>query len=991
MRVLRKMFEAVTASLFAVGLVLFLTLFCAAACTSRVTVRFETFGGTAIGAITSEAGEEIDPPDPPEKEGWVFLGWYLDRACEGEEVELPTVMPSSSVTYYAKFAQYPAITLDAEGGSTETERVYAEEGTPLLEALEGVTAEKEGLLFGAWLLDGRALTANDRMPEDGVTVTARYKAEYTVEVRKQNARGDGYDVERTVLSDWEGAEVFPKAPSPEHFLLDASLSSTEPLTLQAGENTFVFTYSREPLSLRFEANVPLGAAAGGSMQEMSALYEGISSLPDCGFTAEGYAFLGWAEQPSATAFFEAGGDYPLGEEDVTLYAVWAKAYRDAHREGGTLLVAYNTEEDGSSLALVREPDRIEGRYDAVRNALTLGGESGRLEHGHYLLDDSGTYTGYDLAANSVNTSYGVLTLDFAAGRAVFSRGGSEQSGSYVYLFDEATGEYCGHYEFYAGAARFAFAVDKEKGVFVTEGEEGGEYRLYDCAEDRFTGEVLTLDGFGHASLAGGGREAVRYCGAGGQDEWTVSLSDGSELKVLLGTREQSVGGIVFDSEPVCLVYRPAFAGTFSSSLGTLVLDGYGRSAVYTAAGGSTEGTFAAAGRLVTLFAGEETLRFVLDGSTFSPAGEGAGYFEGEKGLLFLDGAGNASLTLGERTVTGVCTPLSSGDYTFDGEESFRFRTEGSRYTVFDERIFGVFETLGGGLSLDGYGGGTYLSVTEGSHEVTVTLLGDVFEVSSEAFPTLTGTLTFTVDRTTGTIGEVAAAEAGRYALVGTDAAAVIRLDGSGGAELYDGEGNALASGSYTYDAFTQRGTFALGIEGDFALSYFRFRLRTGAECILFGSSPSGSYFGENASLVLDGYGGGTLTRDGGGQRGVSLRRGCFRGAGAPRGRKVVRLPRGACRHGECGGRHPDAGRLRPRELFHPCGNGALRGRPRKGAVSRTRCGREHALHRARRQGRICRRKRFKHLPHPVEKGCNGAFSFGRALFLPSSGRRMCIL
>ena len=860
MRVLRKMFEAVTASLFAVGLVLFLTLFCAAACTSRVTVRFETFGGTAIGAITSEAGEEIDPPDPPEKEGWVFLGWYLDRACEGEEVELPTVMPSSSVTYYAKFAQYPAITLDADGGSTETERVYAEEGTPLLEALEGVTAEKEGLLFGAWLLDGRALTANDRMPEDGVTVTARYKAEYTVEVRKQNARGDGYDVERTVLSDWEGVEVLPKAPSPEHFLLDASLSSTEPLTLQAGENTFVFTYSREPLSLRFEANVPLGAAAGGSMQEMSALYEGISSLPDCGFTAEGYAFLGWAEQPSATAFFEAGGDYSLGEEDVTLYAVWAKAYRDAHREGGTLLVAYNTEEDGSSLALVREPDRIEGRYDAVRNALTLGGESGRLEHGHYLLDDSGTYTGYDLAANSVNTSYGVLTLDFAAGRAVFSRGGSEQSGSYVYLFDEATGEYCGHYEFYAGATRFAFAVDKEKGVFVTEGEEGGEYRLYDCAEDRFTGEVLTLDGFGHASLAGGGREAVRYCGAGGQDEWTVSLADGGELKVLLGTREQSVGGIVFDSEPVCLVYRPAFAGTFSSSLGTLVLDGYGRSAVYTAAGGSTEGTFAAAGRLVTLFAGEETLRFVLDGSTFSPAGEGAGYFEGEKGLLFLDGAGNAALTLGERTVTGVCTPLSSGDYTFDGEESFRFRTEGSRYTVFDERIFGVFETLGGGLSLDGYGGGTYLSVTEGSHEVTVTLLGDVFEVSSEAFPTLTGTLTFTVDRTTGTIGEVSAAEAGRYALVGTDAAAVIRLDGSGGAELYDGEGNVLASGSYTYDAFTQRGTFALGIEGDFALSYFRFRLRTGAECILFGSSPSGSYFGENASLVLDGYGGGTLTR-----------------------------------------------------------------------------------------------------------------------------------
>ena len=184
MRVLRKMFEAVTASLFAAALVLFLALFCAAACSDRVTVRFETFGGTPIDAVTAEAGEAIVPPEAPEKEGWVFLGWYLDRACEGEEVELPTVMPASSVTYYAKFVQYPAVTLDGAGGTPSQKAVYAEEGTPLLEALEGVTAEKEGLVFGAWLLDGRELTEEDVMPKDGVTVTARDKAEYSVEVRK---------------------------------------------------------------------------------------------------------------------------------------------------------------------------------------------------------------------------------------------------------------------------------------------------------------------------------------------------------------------------------------------------------------------------------------------------------------------------------------------------------------------------------------------------------------------------------------------------------------------------------------------------------------------------------------------------------------------------------------------------------------------------------------------------------------------------------------
>ena len=164
--------------------------------------------------------------------------------------------------------------------------------------------------------------------------------------------------------------------------------------------------------------------------------------------------------------------------------------------------------------------------------------------------------------------------------------------------------------------------------------------------------------------------------------------------------------------------------------------------------------------------------------------------------------------------------------------------------------------------MDGYGGGTYLSVTEGSHEVRVTLLSDAFEVYSEAFPTLTKTRTFRFDRLSGTISEVEAEEAGRYALVGTEEAAFLRLDGSGGASLLDETGAVLASGSYTYDSLTLRGTFALGLEEDFSLDYFRFRLRAGAEgaeCVLFASAAQGSYFGDGISLVLDGYGGGTLT------------------------------------------------------------------------------------------------------------------------------------
>lgn len=99
MKFLRKMCSTLTTSLFVVLLLLFVTVIAAAACSNRVTMSFETFGGTKISSISVDAGKQISLPDDPEKDGFVFLGWYLDRDCTGEQQRLPDVMPSSSVTY----------------------------------------------------------------------------------------------------------------------------------------------------------------------------------------------------------------------------------------------------------------------------------------------------------------------------------------------------------------------------------------------------------------------------------------------------------------------------------------------------------------------------------------------------------------------------------------------------------------------------------------------------------------------------------------------------------------------------------------------------------------------------------------------------------------------------------------------------------------------------------------------------------------------------
>ena len=45
------------------------------------TVNFETNGGGSVGAITINHGETLTKPSDPERDGYVFMGWYSDPAC----------------------------------------------------------------------------------------------------------------------------------------------------------------------------------------------------------------------------------------------------------------------------------------------------------------------------------------------------------------------------------------------------------------------------------------------------------------------------------------------------------------------------------------------------------------------------------------------------------------------------------------------------------------------------------------------------------------------------------------------------------------------------------------------------------------------------------------------------------------------------------------------------------------------------------------------
>lgn len=48
----------------------------------NVTVRFESNGGSSVEPQTIKYGELLTEPDKPTREGYTFVGWYLDDKCK---------------------------------------------------------------------------------------------------------------------------------------------------------------------------------------------------------------------------------------------------------------------------------------------------------------------------------------------------------------------------------------------------------------------------------------------------------------------------------------------------------------------------------------------------------------------------------------------------------------------------------------------------------------------------------------------------------------------------------------------------------------------------------------------------------------------------------------------------------------------------------------------------------------------------------------------
>lgn len=837
MKTVRKTFITLFVTAFSVTFALLLTVLVAAACSEKVTLRFETGDGTYLASIEGAAGGTYEKPQDPEKEGFFFDGWYSDPSFSGDSLVLPDCLPSESTTYYAKYIRCPVLTLDAEGGALAETEHRIRPGTDLLGYLSDYVPQKEGLLFGGWELGGTLLSDGALMTEEDMSLTARYKAEFSVDVYLQSADDPKeYELSDELSytgADWLGEKYTAKTPSLDHFLYDAD-NSAATATLHAGENRLELRFSREAMNLHYSTQIPGGEWREGTVASRYGAHIALQELP----CPEGYTFFGWSD---GVGEYAGGALYTL-EHDAELVGGWGKLSRNVRGEG-TLAVEVGEGEILRADYLLGD-ERVTGQFFQKDGTFVAGKYRGRLAVGGFLPDDSGEYIGSSLAKNAAGAEFGVLTLDFYQGAATYVLPQSEMSGNYYYDYDEAAGAYTGDYVFSSGNTSFRFRLGES--TFLRQGGEKNSYTVYDLNAGGFLTDTLSLDGYGGGIWKKGEIAAAgNYRGGGIGGEWEFTPSDGAPFTVLLGERVWSDGSD-FAGENAFLYRDPLLAGEYVSSQGVLTLDGYGLKAVYRTESGEVSGPFVRNGNIVCLQA-ETPLKFTLMGSGFAETGAENGSYSGARGTLTLDGAGGAALSQGSVLLADGSYRREGEDWLFEGQEGFRFRLEGERYLLFDETKFGEFHAYyGPALTLDGYGGGIYRPRFSEDPGEVIQIAVQVLYCGEEliVLSAQEGTLSFT--REGNEILELPTLTSGVYPVIenGSYTGQELVLDGRSAAIL---RGEEEKHGTYA-----QNGAEIVCEFGGEQL-YFRYdRTRETQGCLLRGKA---GVFTDGAGTVeLDGYG-----------------------------------------------------------------------------------------------------------------------------------------
>lgn len=610
----------------------------------KIKYSFNTNGGVEISAVTVDKGEEVTLPTP-EKEGYEFEGWYTSATFEGEPVT--TVSLKKNTTFYAKWAQLPAITLELDGGSLSKTTLYLKAGENVYEFMKDYTPTKAGVQFGAWFDGETELAKTTRMPKTGLTLSAKYKVAYTVELWLQSLTDETkYERSEETVTGYEYAgvtfESLQKVAGFEEVRHQDAVTSLK-LSDDPTANVLKYYFNRKTLKVTFHSNYPDTTAEDVTETVEEKYGVGISVPSDYEF--DGYCLIGWSTSRTGNVMYQAHyvdtvlynneaearpADVFTPDKNTALYAVWAKGYVDMF--GGSDSV-YLLGEEGVAY-VSRGNVFFKGEYDEEYKEFFFENETGDIMMEGKLYDD-GTFAYYSAArAEGASTLYenGELVestkiyLDTYNGLTYSVQGEDEKTnnskgtytidkdGYYVVTFSE--GDLAG--KTMTLSLSKVTLDDKEQAVFRVRNEEEmnmGELVRFVILENGtvtwYLAYEITLNGFGFATYnMGNSEQTLNY-----------TLKDGVlTLTTLTGGSFGEARVMEYEGQMGYTLYTKGLDQTFSFASGdSLKLSGGEEigEAVYTMGGKEVTGYYNTTdslfgGKIVTMFAKDATYKFLIE-------------------------------------------------------------------------------------------------------------------------------------------------------------------------------------------------------------------------------------------------------------------------------------------------------------------------------------------------------------------------------------------
>lgn len=142
---------------------------------NKVTVKFNTNGGSTLESVTVDRGGKVARPGDPTKENCDFVGWYKDEGLFSEWV-FDSDSVNDNITLYAKWNQNAyTVKFESNGGSA----VAAVTANPNTLIAKPADPTKDGYTLESWCKDS-ALTTAWNFDADQVTADITLYAKWVV-------------------------------------------------------------------------------------------------------------------------------------------------------------------------------------------------------------------------------------------------------------------------------------------------------------------------------------------------------------------------------------------------------------------------------------------------------------------------------------------------------------------------------------------------------------------------------------------------------------------------------------------------------------------------------------------------------------------------------------------------------------------------------------------------------------------------------------------